>query len=136
MAEVLSPTFGVLGVGGVVALVAGGLLLFDREVPELALPLRLIGAVALASAAVVLLGGRMALQARRLPVVSGAEEMIGAPGVVLDLGEAGAWAQVHGERWRVTSAEALHPGQRIRVHGMHGLTLEVLPDPTTDGGRR
>ncbi|OGA99447.1 MAG: hypothetical protein A3E79_12725, partial [Burkholderiales bacterium RIFCSPHIGHO2_12_FULL_61_11] len=37
-AELLTPAFGVLGAGGVVAFIAGGLLLFDREIPGFGVP--------------------------------------------------------------------------------------------------
>ncbi len=132
-AELLTPAFGVLGVGGAVAFIAGGLLLFDRDVPGLGLPLPLIFGLAASSAALVLLGGGMALRARRLPVVSGQEEMKGATAQVVAVGEDGTWALVHGERWKVQSPEALVPGQRVRVVSMNGLTLEVRPeDPAGD----
>jgi membrane-bound serine protease (ClpP class) len=130
-AELLSPSFGVLGVGGTVAFVAGGLLLFDRDVPGFGVPLALVLALAASSAAVVLLGGGMALRARRRPVVSGREEMIGAAGRVLAVGET-SWAEVHGERWRIDSREALHPGQTVRVLAIDGLTLQVRPDAQPD----
>lgn len=135
-AEVLTPSFGVLGVGGVVAFIAGGLLLFDRDVPGFGVPLPLILGLAASSAAMVLLGGGMALRARRRPVVSGAEQMIGAEGLVIGPADGGAWVQVHGERWRATSAAALVPGQPVRIVGMQGLTLQVRaePDPVNKGG--
>jgi len=126
-AELLSPSFGVLGVGGVVAFIAGGILLFDRDVPGLGVPLPLIFGLAASSAAVVLLGGSMALRARRAPVVSGREEMLGADGQVLEVGPGEAWALVRGERWAVASGAPLAPGQGVRVTGMHGLTLQVEP---------
>lgn len=128
VAEVLTPSFGVLGVGGVVAFVAGGLLLFDRDVPGMAVPLWLIAALAAGSAAFVLLGGAMAVRARKRPVVSGAEEMVGARGVVLVADGAGGWAQVHGERWRVVADEPLRVGQAVRVLKLQGLTLHVRPE--------
>jgi membrane-bound serine protease (ClpP class) len=130
-AEVLTPSFGVLGVGGIVAFIAGGLLLFDRDIPGFGVPLPLLFGLAASSAVVVLLGGGMALRARRRPVVSGQEQLLGADGVVLVRGDAGIWAEVHGERWRVTSPDPLQPGQRIRVVGMHGLTLQVRADNIT-----
>ena len=128
-AEVLSPSFGVLGVGGIVAFIAGGLLLFDRDIPGFGVPLPLILGLAASSAALVLLGGSMALRARRRPVVSGAEEMVGAEGVVIGPADGGAWVQVHGERWRATGTGALVPGQRVRIVGLQGLTLQVRADP-------
>lgn len=132
-AELLTPAFGVLGAGGAVAFIAGGLLLFDRDVPGLGLPLPLIFGLAASSAVFVLLGGGMALRARRRPVVSGQEEMVGATAQVIAVGENGSWALMRGERWKARSAEPLSPGQRVRVVSVDGLTLEVQPeDPAGD----
>ena len=131
-AELVTPTLGVLGVGGVIALIAGGLLLFDRDIPGFGVPLSLIIALALTSAAIVLLGGGMVLRARHRPIVSGREELLGLAGEVLAVGrdDGDAWALVHGERWQVHSAEPLIPGQRVRVVALRGLTLDVRPEPT------
>jgi membrane-bound serine protease (ClpP class) len=127
-AEVMTPSLGVLGVGGVVSFIAGALLLFDRDVPGFGVPLPLIIGLAASSAAIVVLGGGLALRGRRRPVVSGREEMIGAVGEVLAAGDGGVWARVHGERWKVRGAEGLAPGQRVRVLGLHDLTLDVRRD--------
>jgi membrane-bound serine protease (ClpP class) len=115
-------------VGGVVAIGAGGLLLYDGDSPALRVPLPLVLALALASAAVVLGGGALALKARRKPVVSGREDLLGASGEVLEVSEGQAWAQVFGERWKIDSAQPLAPGQRVRVLGLRGLTLQVQAD--------
>jgi membrane-bound serine protease (ClpP class) len=128
VAEVFAPSFGFLGAGGLIAFVAGGILLFDEEVPGFGVPLPLILGLAVASAAVVLLGGGLALRGYRRPVVSGRESLLGAPGQVMEVAEGEIWAQVIGERWRVTSSDPLVSGQRIRVAGVRGLTLEVRPD--------
>ena len=98
-AELLTPTFGILGVGGVVAFIAGGLLLFDRDVPGLGVPLPLLFGLAASSAAVVLLGGGMApvsythLLALAVSAgvdgsVSGVSGRDGAPGRPIDTGVA------------------------------------------------
>lgn len=127
-AELLSPSFGVLGVGGIAAFVAGGLLLFDRDVPGMGVPLPLVFGLAVSSAAVVFLSGGMALRARRAPVVSGKEELVGASGQVLETTPSETWALVHGERWAVRcDTAALQPGQRVRVKAIQGLTLMVTP---------
>jgi membrane-bound serine protease (ClpP class) len=135
-AEALSPSFGVLGVGGVVAFIAGGVLLFDADEPGLGVPLPLLIGLAALSAVTIVAGGGMALRARRRPVASGAEQMIGSVGVVLEPDGAETWARVHGERWKVRCGVALAPGQRVRVKAMHGLVLDVVPDlelPTPEG---
>jgi membrane-bound serine protease (ClpP class) len=138
IAELLSPTLGLVGAGGVVAFIAGALLLYDEDVPGFGVPLSLVLGLAAASAAVVAIGGGLALKSRRRPVVSGREALIGAPGEVMEVAEGETWAQVVGERWRVASREPLAPGQRVRVIGLHGLTLEVRPDAPQDsqGGSR
>jgi membrane-bound serine protease (ClpP class) len=126
-AELLSPSFGVLGIGGVAAFVAGGVLLFDRDVPGMGVPLPLIFGLAISSAAVVFLSGGLALRARRAPVVSGREELLGASGLVLEVTPIDAWAQVLGERWAVRCDTALQTGQQVRVKAIQGLTLKVVP---------
>ena len=124
IAETFLPSFGVLGIGGIVAFVLGATLLIDSEVPGFGIPLPVIVATALMSAALLVLAGGLALRSRRARVVSGREEMIGAYGEVFD---AEGWASVHGERWRVRSTAPLAPGQTVRVTAIDGLTLTVEP---------
>jgi membrane-bound serine protease (ClpP class) len=124
IAEAFLPSFGVLGIGGIVAFVLGATLLIDTEVEGFGIPLPVIAATALASGALIVLVGGMALRARRSRVVSGAEEMVGAVGEVID---PQGWAFVHGERWQVRSRQPLSAGQKIRVSRIDGLTLDVEP---------
>ncbi len=85
--------------------------------------------VALASALFIFFVAGMALKARRRPVVSGSEEMIGSSGEVLeDFDGKEGWARVHGEIWRIRSKQPLSRGQKIRVDRMDGLILEVAPE--------
>lgn len=135
-AEVVTPSFGVLGVGGIVAFVAGALLLFDRDVPGFGIPLALIIGLAASSAVLILAGGHLAMRARRRPVVSGVEEMVGSRGVVFATGTTGRWGQVHGERWQIESNAPLVPGQTFRVVGVRGLTLQVVPESDNQGDSR
>jgi membrane-bound serine protease (ClpP class) len=124
-AEVLSPSFGALGVGGVVAFIAGGILLFDRGVPGLGVPLPLILGLALSSMVFIVLAGGMALRARRAPVVSGTGMLIGQRGPVLQSHGDVAWAEIAGERWRVRADTPLTAGRMVRVLAVDGLTLRV-----------
>jgi len=129
-AEAVLPGFGILGVGGVIAFVIGGLLLMRTDVPGFGIPLPLILGLAAASAVFILVVARLALKSRRRPVVSGREAMLGSAGEVFEVTADGAWARVHGERWRVRSAAPLHAGQAVRVTGIKDLELEVVPEKT------
>ncbi|MBV8628048.1 MAG: nodulation protein NfeD [Paraburkholderia sp.] len=139
IAEAFLPTFGTLGFGGIVAFAIGALMLIDTDVPGYGIPFPLIAALTLFSAIFIFAVSSVALRARRRPVVTGSEAMIGSIGVVLDDGllpgsDAGAadgvgvgWARVHGERWRVTGPGPLAAGREVRVTGRRGLMLTVEP---------
>jgi membrane-bound serine protease (ClpP class) len=128
VAEAFLPSFGALGIGGVVALVFGSVILFDPEVAAgYTLPLPFIVMLSATSATVVFVTVWYALKARRRPVVSGAEEIVGARGTALADIEREGWAQVHGENWRVVTTRPLARGQKLKVTGIDGLTLRVEP---------
>ncbi|GAB2893061.1 nodulation protein NfeD [Paraburkholderia jirisanensis] len=137
IAEAFLPAFGSLGVGGVIAFAIGALMLIDTDIPGYGIPLPMIAAVTVFSALFVFTVSNLALRARRRPVVTGAEALIGSPGITLDDGltpqdgRHAGWARVHGERWRVESATPLPAGHAIRVTARHGLTLTVVPVSAT-----
>jgi membrane-bound serine protease (ClpP class) len=131
--ELFFPAYGSLGIGGAIAFVVGSVILIDTDVPGFGVPFSLVLGVAAAGAAFLFLAVGMMLKARRRPVVSGREELIGSSGVVLEDYEHEGWARVHGETWRIRSAAPLKRGQRVRVAAMNGLLLDVVLD-STDGG--
>lgn len=135
VAEAFVPSFGVLGLGGVAALGFGALLLFDRDVPGLAIPLPVIGTVTLLSAAVVIGVASMAVRARRRPQVTGTARLVGVAGEVLEFRDGLGWALVEGERWQVRAGDELLAGQRVLVTRVDGLTLEVRPLASTPSTR-
>ncbi|KAA3651952.1 MAG: nodulation protein NfeD [Proteobacteria bacterium] len=126
-AEVFMPSFGVLGIGGIAAMVLGGLFLIDKEAPGFAVSLPFILGTAVAAAGLIFLAGTMFLRSRNRPLASGAAEMLGSLGQVTVTEGASAWAQVHGESWRVSSPRPLRPGDRVRVTAIDGLVLTVEP---------
>ncbi|HEX6267806.1 MAG TPA: NfeD family protein [Burkholderiales bacterium] len=54
--------------------------------------------------------------------------MIGAAGEALEDFDGEGWAHVRGERWKVRASGPLRRGQRLRVTGMKGLVLDVVPE--------
>jgi membrane-bound serine protease (ClpP class) len=127
VAEAFVPAYGSLGIGGVTAFVVGSVMLIDTDIPGFGVPLPLV--LGFAAASVVLLIGvaTLALTARRRPVVSGRETMIGAIGEVLEDFDGEGWARVQGETWRVKSPAPLKAGERVSVAAMDGLVLKVQP---------
>ena len=133
-AEVYLPAYGSLGIGGVVAFVIGSVILINTDAPGFGVPLALVVGIAAASAAFLIFVVGMALKARRRPVVSGREALVGATGEVLADFEGEGWARVQSETWRVKSAAPLKAGARVRVGGIDGLVLEVRPDTDKTNG--
>jgi len=84
VAEVWVTAHGALAVGGLVAFVVGSVMLLDTDVPQFEIPYALIGGVTAASAAFLFLVLGMLVRSRRRPVVSGREELVGAPGEALE----------------------------------------------------
>jgi membrane-bound serine protease (ClpP class) len=129
IAEVMVPSFGALGIGGVIAFVVGSIMLLNTGVPGYAVNLGIIGGIAFCG--IVLLGLLLwvVMRARRAHVVSGDQQMLDAVGELLEDVRAGgeAWARVYGERWRVRSDSDLTAGASVRVTRRDGLLLWVAP---------
>ncbi len=125
VAEAFVPSFGILGLGGIVAFVFGAVILIDTEVPGFGIPIGLIVGLALISAVTIGAIVAFAIKARRRPVVSGEEELIGSQGEVVNCENGECWARVHSELWKVHAEEPLKPGQSVLVTGRKDLTLSV-----------
>lgn len=127
IAEAFSPSFGVLGLGGVVAFVLGGAMLIDSDQPEFQLSWGTIGGTAAVSVITLVLIIGYAWRAQRKPVATGSEELTGMEVRVLDWanGEGHVWA--HSERWRARGPHSLAPGATAKVERLEGLTL-ILSD--------
>ena len=128
VAETLVPSFGVLGMGGLVAFVAGSIMLIDTDVPGFGISPYVIGAIASVGGGLMLITVTMLMRIRTRPVVSGAEEMLGGPGSVVSWSGGQGEVRTHGEIWRARAAAALEPGARVRVTSIEGLTLVVEPE--------
>ncbi|MBL8539660.1 MAG: nodulation protein NfeD [Betaproteobacteria bacterium] len=126
VAEAFMPSFGALGIGGVIAFVLGSIMLIDTDVPGYAVPWSVVAAVTAASAFFVLVVVGMAVKARRRPVVTGREELLGSIGEMVEDAAPEGFAFVLGENWRVRGNTALRKGQKVRVVGVHGLLLDVV----------
>jgi membrane-bound serine protease (ClpP class) len=130
-AEVFTPGIGALGIGGLVAFVAGSVLLFDPDAArgvDVRVAWPVIAAAALVSALFFLFGLGLALRARRRPVVSGRERMLGSPATVVAWEAGKGTVRVQGELWSARAPAPLQPGDPVRIVGLERLTLLVEPE--------
>ncbi|MEH6434253.1 NfeD family protein [Massilia sp. DD77] len=130
VAEAFLPSFGVLGLGGVVAFVAGSLMLIDTTLPGFGIPPVLVLALGIMSALLLVGVARVALATRRRPVTSGAAGLPGSLTRVESVRTAGGcegWVRLEGELWKAVSDAPLRPMQMVRVLRRDGLTVRVEP---------
>ena len=125
--EAFVPSFGALGIGGVIAFVIGSLILIDTDQPGYGISLPLIITLGVSSAFLLAFVVGLALKSHRRPVVSGREEMLGTRGYAVKPFDSEGTVHVHGEMWRALTDRPLKKSQAIRVTGREGLVLRVTP---------
>lgn len=135
--EAFMPSFGMLGIGGIVAFVLGSVLLMDGTHQEISLPA--IGGTAAVAGGFMLWTVTRFMGLRRKAPAVGAERMVGEPCLALDdfRRDGNVYrghVQLAGERWNAISDEAILAKQHLRVLSLDGLTVKVWPDPA--GGRK
>ena len=126
--EMLMPSFGALGIGGIVAFVVGSIMLMDTDAPGFGISWQVVGGVSLAAASMLLLVMAMFARSRQRQVVTGQEEMVGSRAHVIDWHGGDGRVRAHGEIWQARGPAGLAPGRKVRVKAIHGLTLEVEPE--------
>ncbi len=127
VSELFVTSYGVLGIGGVIAFVLGSLFLVDTSQTNLAVDRATIAGAAVAFSAVVLGIGYIVMREHRRPVLTGREALVGEIGEVREAIQPGIAGRVlvHGELWRAVSDTPLVPGTPVRVRSVHGLEINV-----------
>ncbi len=121
--EAFVPSFGSLGIGGIIAFVVGSLILMDEK--SLRISLTLVVGTALISAGFILwLMGRL-IAVRNKPQRTGSEVLVGMTGEVVDdfTGSGRIW--LFGESWQVKYPGTMRKGQKVKVAAKNGLVLTV-----------
>lgn len=123
--EIKVTSFGMLTVGGVVAMLLGSLMLIDSPEEYLRIPLTTILVVVGTTAALfTFIVGAGARSMRRQPV-SGQEGMRGALGKAVTRLDPGGTVFVQGTLWSAQSTSPIDVGEAVRVVRVEGLKLTV-----------
>jgi membrane-bound serine protease (ClpP class) len=127
IAEFFVPSFGSLGLGGLVAFVVGSIILLDADTPGLNIARPLIGGVATVGAGLMLTLGYVARRNLRRPVATGSEGMIGSTAEALEDFTSKGTVRFGGERWNAITSAPVATGQAVRIVRVEGLRLWVEP---------
>ena len=124
-AEVKVASYGLLTLGGLVAMILGAMMLVDSPLPELRVDAWKLAPLILAFAAFTILLVRLVVQAQRRRPQTGAEGLVGRRGEAETGLEPEGWVVVQGERWRARSAEPVAAHDPVVVESVEGLLLQV-----------
>lgn len=127
VAELFLPTFGVIGLAGLVSLFMGSLFLFDPLKTGYRLPLTLVTPVVLIFAGLMITISVLVWRTRRVRKRGGIEDLLGRAAQVtrVDLSGRSGLIEVFGETWKFTSVESLQLNDEVQITGHRGLILEV-----------
>jgi membrane-bound serine protease (ClpP class) len=130
VAESFVPSFGTLGLGGIVAFVIGSVMLLDNEVPGFDIAWQMIAGMAFAGSLLLLGIVTFAVRSRRRPVVSGHEGLLLERAEAVEAFDGRGLVRVQGVLWNAVTPVPVQAGQRLRIVRVDGLTLQV--EPATD----
>jgi membrane-bound serine protease (ClpP class) len=123
--EAFFPSFGVLGIGGIVSLALGSLLLFDTPASDFGVDRSIVFTAVATVGSFVLAISYLVFRSQK------AKPTLGKEGLIGEIGEARSQLAptgrifVHGEHWSAESDGAIEMGERVRVVGYDGMRLKV-----------
>jgi membrane-bound serine protease (ClpP class) len=127
--EAFVVSFGILGLGGIVAFIIGSIIMFEPGSTDFRLSISVIVASTVFSAGLLLLVLTMLMRSRRRAVVTGGAALIGATANVTEWADGAGRVRLGGELWHARGASnqaaALRPGERVKVLDRDGLVLLV-----------
>jgi membrane-bound serine protease (ClpP class) len=124
VAEAFAPSFGVLGIGGILALALGSFFLFDAET-DLMVDRTIIFTAVGTLGTFMLAVSYLVVRSQQSKPTMGMEGLIGEIGEVKSkLGPAGK-IFVHGEYWNARAEGEIDVGEKVQVIGYDGMALRV-----------
>lgn len=125
--EAFLPSFGVLGIGGIISLALGSLLLFDSELGDFGVAKPIVFTAVGTIGAFMLAISYLVFNSQQSKPTMGLDGLVGEIGEVRGdkLSPAGR-IFVHGEYWNALAAEGeIGVGEKVQVMGYDGLCLKV-----------
>jgi membrane-bound serine protease (ClpP class) len=123
--EIKVTSFGMLSVGGIIALFLGSLMLFDSPAPFLRVSLDTIIPVVAVTSGLLILAISLAIKAQRRKPTTGKEGLLGEIGVAKSTIDPQGKVFIHGEYWDATSDEPIPEGTRVKAIEVNNIVIKV-----------
>ncbi len=127
IAEIKVVSHGLLTAGGLTSMVLGSLMLIDAPAPYMRISQWAILGTAGTTALFFLFVVGAGVKALRARTVTGMEGLIGEVGVVRTRLAPRGQVFLRGELWTAEGEGEVEPGESVRITGIDGLTLRVVP---------
>ena len=125
--EAFFPSFGILGVGGIISLAIGSLLLFDTPTSDFGVDRSIVFTAVGTLGSFVLAVSYLVFRSHKSKPALGIEGMIGEIGVVREKLAPRGSVFVHGEYWKAEADGEIDAGAKVEVIGVHRMVLRVRP---------
>jgi membrane-bound serine protease (ClpP class) len=123
--EAFFPSFGVLGVGGIISLALGSLLLFDTPTSDFAVDRSIVFTAVATLGSFVLAVSYLVFRSQKAKPALGIEGLMGEIGVAKEELHPRGMVFVHGEYWKADADEKIEPGDKVKVVGVDRMVLKV-----------
>ena len=123
--EIKVTSFGMLSVGGIIALFLGSLMLFDSPAPFLRVSLDIIIPVVAVTSGLLILAISLAIKAQRRKPTTGKEGLLGETGVAKSTIDPQGKVFIHGEYWDAISDEPIPEGTRVKAIEVNNIVIKV-----------
>jgi membrane-bound serine protease (ClpP class) len=125
--EAFMPSFGILGIGGVISLALGSFLLFDTPNSDLTIDGTIVYTAVATMASLVLAIGYLVFRSQRARPTLGMDGLIGKIGEVRATLNPSGKVFVHGEYWNAQTQTdvPIDVGDKVQIVGYEGMNLKV-----------
>jgi membrane-bound serine protease (ClpP class) len=127
VAEAFVPSFGALGLGGIVAFIFGAIMMFDSGIPGYGISISFVVGFAVIAGLLLLWMISYLVKLRRRGAVTGKESMLGSTGTAMESFSGAGRVWLEGAPWAAVSKVQIEKDQQVVVTAIDGLTLEVKP---------
>ncbi len=133
VAEAFVPSFGALGLGGIIAFIFGSIMMFDSGIPGFGVSIGFVVTFSIIMGVGLLWLVSFVVKLQRRGAVSGKGSIIGGTGVATKTFSGTGMIWLEGESWQAESQVLIEKDEEVVVTAMDGLVLQVEPlqTPTT-----
>ncbi len=130
VAEAFAPSFGALGVGGLIALIVGSFMLMESDLPHFQISTSILIAFSVITTVITGLIIVMAYRSNTRPIVSGEHELLQSIATAVSDFDGKGRVYLRGEVWQAKTEQPVRQGQKLKVTAVEGLIVTVSPEDT------